>query len=173
MRGKVVSNAGPLIALARVPLLDLLEDLYGSVFIPLAVEDELRVDSERPGARRLSRALNQGWLEVHRLSDSADSSLSELNLILDAGEAEAIVLAEEISCRFLLIDDRRGRSVAKRRGIPVAGVAAVLLASKESGLVDAVLPVLRELAAAGYRLSSTLIHHTARLAGEAQTTNAG
>ncbi len=98
MRGNVISDAGPLIALARVHRLDLLENLYGSVVIPPAVEDELRVDSGRPGAKRLRRALNQGWLEVHRLSDSADSSLSELNLVLDAGEAEAIVLAGEISC---------------------------------------------------------------------------
>lgn len=173
MRGKVVSDAGPLIALARVHRLDLLEDLYGSVLIPPAVENELGVDSGRPGARRLRRALKQGWLQRHNLSDSADSALSELNLILDAAEAEAIVLAEEISCRFLLIDAPRGRTVAKRRGIPVAGVAAVLLASKENGLVDAVLPVLRKLAAAGYRLSSTLFHQTARLAREAQKTDAG
>ncbi len=172
MRGNVVSDAGPLIALARVHRLDLLENLCGSVLIPPAVEDELRVDSGRPGAKRLKKALSQGWLQRHNLSDSAERALSELNLVLDAGEAEAIVLAEEISCRFLLMDDRRGRAVAKRRGIPVAGIAAVLLASKESGLVPAVLPVLEELSAAGYRLSSTLVSQTARLAGEAHNPDA-
>ena len=37
----VVSNAGPLIALARVDQLALLPGLYGTVFIPRAVEQEV------------------------------------------------------------------------------------------------------------------------------------
>jgi predicted nucleic acid-binding protein len=35
-------------------------------------------------------------------------------LVLDPGEAEAMLLAEEVECRFLLIDERKGRAVAKR-----------------------------------------------------------
>jgi len=49
--------------------------------------------------------------------------------LLDPGEAEAIVLAEEQHARFLLIDDAKGRRVASRHGISVVGVAGVLLAA--------------------------------------------
>lgn len=166
MTGIIVADAGPLIGLARVHRLDLLQELYGFVLIPPAVHDELQVSSGRPGAVQLKSALERGWLQVHNLATSADTSLAELMLILDPGEAEAILLAEQAGCRFLLIDDRQGRCIAKRRSISVVGVAGILLAAKQCGLIDAVLPVLREMAREGYRLSLELISEVARLTGE-------
>jgi uncharacterized protein len=86
--------------------------------------------------------------------------------VLDAGEAAAILLAEEVSCRFLLMDERRGRSAALRRGIPVVGRAGVLLAAKRHGLLSSVAPTLLELAHQGYRLSDALVREVLRLADE-------
>lgn len=166
MRGIVVADTGPLIALGRVGRLKLLRDLYHDILIPPAVRDELHLGSGRPGAEQSAEALEQGWLQVRELSPGSAPSLSELVLILDLGEAEAILLAEEVDCRFLLIDERKGRAIAKRRGVPVVGVAGVLLAAKERGLVDAVLPALKNLGRAGYRMSAGLTKEIARLAGE-------
>lgn len=166
MTGIIVADAGPLIGLARVRRLDLLQELYGFALIPPTVHDELQVSSGRPGAIQLKSALERGWLRVHNLATSADTSVVKLTLILDPGEAEAILLAEQVGCRFLLIDDQRGRRIAKCRSIPVVGVAGILLAAKQHGLIDAVLPVLRELALEGYRLSFGLISEVARLTGE-------
>ncbi|MGA8259590.1 MAG: DUF3368 domain-containing protein [Arenicellales bacterium] len=78
--------------------------------------------------------------------------------IVDRGEAEATLLAAHIACRLRLIDDWRGRSIAKRRGVPVAGVAGILLAAKHHGLIDAVLPGMRELTQERYRLSARLMN---------------
>ncbi len=169
MTGIVVADTGPLIALGRTGDLPLLQALYQEIFIPPAVYSELCLGSVsgRPGSEQLPAAIKQGWLQTRELSASSASSLSALALILDHGEAEAILLAEEADCRFLLIDERKGRAVAKRRGVPVAGVAGVLLAAKKHGLVDSVLPVLKNLESAGYRLSEALKKEIARLAGEA------
>jgi len=166
VRGIVVADTGPLIALGRVGHLKLLRDLYHDTFIPPAVRDELHLGSGRPGAEQSAEALEQGWLQVRELSTGSAPSLSELVLILGLGEAEAILLAEEVDCRFLLIDERKGRAIAKRRGVPVVGVAGVLLAAKKRGLVDAVLPALKNLGRAGYRMSAGLTKEIARLAGE-------
>jgi predicted nucleic acid-binding protein len=87
-------------------------------------------------------------------------------LILDLGEAEAILLAEEVDCRFLLIDERKGRAIAKRRGARVVGTAGILLAAKKRVLIDTVLPVLTNLERAGYRMSTGLTNEITRLAGE-------
>ena len=87
-------------------------------------------------------------------------------LILDLGEAEAILLAEDVDCRFLLIDERKGRAIAKRRGVPLVGIAGVLLAAKKRGLIDAVLPSLKNLERVGYRMSPGLSKEIARLAGD-------
>ena len=161
----VVADTGPLIALARGGHLQLLQTLYEEIIIPPAVHTELCLGSGRPGSKRLADAFGQGWLQVKRLSASATSTLDELTLILDPCEAEAIVLAEEMDCRFLLIDERKGRAVARRRGVPIAGIAGVLLAAKKHGFIDEVLPLVKDLEQIGYRMSPALVSEIARRAG--------
>ncbi|MFB1486567.1 MULTISPECIES: hypothetical protein [unclassified Thiocapsa] len=63
----VVADAGPLIALARIERLALLFALYGSVVVPGAVLAELCVGSDRPGARVLSAALANAFIEPRAL----------------------------------------------------------------------------------------------------------
>jgi len=164
--GIVVADTGPLIALGRAGCLKLLHDLYKDVLIPPAVRDELHLGSGRPGARQSAEAFEQGWLQVQEPSADSAQALSDLMLVLDPGEAEAILLAEEVQCRFLLIDERKGRAIAKRRGVPVVGIAGVLLVAKKRGLIDAVVPILKNLEQVGYRMSTGLTNEIARLAGE-------
>ena len=71
-----------------------------------------------------------------------------------------------MNCRFLLIDERKGRAIASRRGVPVVGIAGVLLAAKKRGLIDVVVPILKNLEQAGYRISAGLTKEITRLAGE-------
>ena len=71
-------------------------------------------------------------------------------------------LGPQMSARFLVIDDRKGRRIAQRRGIAVVGLAGVLLAAKTRGLLPQVSSALAELAAQGYRLLMQII----QLAGE-------
>jgi predicted nucleic acid-binding protein len=162
MSRAVVADAGPLIALARIDRLQLLSDPFGPVVVPTAVLDELRLDSTRPGAQALGEARSKGWWEV--AAPSADAT--QLRQMLDPGEAEAIQLAEEIRCRFLLIDERRGRAVARRRGIPIVGTGGLLLGAKRAGRLSSVTPELERLSDIGYRLAPTLVKEIRRLAGE-------
>ena len=158
----VVADAGPLIALARIGRIELLHVLYGGAVVPAAVMEELQLDSWRPGASALRAALNTGWLEVM----TAPTDTPELKLVLDPGEAEAILLVEKIACRFLLIDERRGRTIARRRNIPVVGTAGLLLNAKRKGILEAVTPELERLTQNGYRLAPALVEEIPSLAGE-------
>lgn len=164
MSGEVVADTGPLIALARIGQLDLLRRLYGHVAIPPAVESELAIGSGRPGARALEGALDAGWLQVDVITDGG--VLQDFFLLLGAGEAEAIALAAQQQARFLLIDDARGRRIARSRGLPVVGVAGVLLVAKDQREVEAVSPILRALSDAGYRLAPPLMGKVLAAAGE-------
>lgn len=159
----VIADAGPLIGLARVGLLDLLRQLYGKVLIPLQVFEELQIAEDRPGSRALRMATEEGWLEP---VDLGGSGAEPLSLALGPGEACAILLAEQQQCRFLLLDEQRGRAVARKRGLRVVGTGGVLLAAKQRGLLDRVSVALDRLAASGYRLSAELRERILVLAGE-------
>ena len=167
MTAVVVADAGPPIALARIGRVSLLTSLYGSVVIPDQVLTEPRVDSDRPRARALSAALAAGAIRPQALPDGSAAELARLCLLLDAGEASAILLAEQTQCRVLLTDERRGRQIARARGVPVVGLAGVLLAAKRSGLLPCVASTVADLTREGYRLSDALVSEVLRLAGEA------
>ncbi len=166
MHQVVVADAGPLIGLARIGRLSLLMGLYGPVVVPPAVLAELNLDADRPGSRHLAAAFAQGAIQCLDLASGSEVELHRLGLLLDAGEASAILLAEQIPSRFLLIDERRGREIARRRGMPVVGLAGVLLAAQRSVLLDSVGMALTELSQQGYRLSDALVAEILRLAGE-------
>jgi predicted nucleic acid-binding protein len=164
VKAPIIADAGPLIGLARAGALNLLRDLYQRAVIPNQVFEELRVTEKRAGAEQLRAALKEGWLTPIEVEPSP--LLNALQLVLDPGEAAAIVLAEQAPHRFLLIDDRRGRAVARRRGLRVVGCAGVLLAAKRAGLIKTARPHLEALAAAGYRLSPQLCSRVLEMARE-------
>jgi predicted nucleic acid-binding protein len=118
--GIVVADAGPLIGLARIDRLDLLHALYGTVAIPTSVLSELRVSADRPGSRALTAVLAEGAIAPRSLAAGCESELARLSRVLDAGDASAILLAEQLQARFLLIDERWGRQVARVRGLPLS-----------------------------------------------------
>lgn len=164
MTSPIVADAGPLIGLARAGFLDILAKLYALVEAPLAVVDELRLNEGRPGSRALREAKAAGWLVA--LAVERPERLAGLERVVDRGEAEAILLALERRSRFLLIDERRARALARSRGVPVVGTGGVLVAAKERGLLPNVGRALDQLADAGYRLSPSLRVEILRRAGE-------
>lgn len=85
--------------------------------------------------------------------------------VVDRGEAEAIVLAAEFELR-LIIDERRGRRVARAHGVPIIGSGAVLWAAKQRGLIDRVAPFLDLFQEQGYRIAKALRNRILQAAGE-------
>jgi uncharacterized protein len=158
----VVSDASPLIGLAAVGQLDLLQHLYGEVVIPAEVHRELTTSSDAPGAAQVESA---SWIRVQAVQNR--SLVDALSLQLDVGEAEAIALAVEVEAELLLMDERRGRSAAVRLGRRVVGVLGVLIEAKRSGHLPAVQPVLEALTVqAGFRFSEQLRRQVLEAAGE-------
>ena len=67
-----------------------------------------------------------------------------LDAFADAGETEAMLLYKQLAADKLLIDDKRGRKVAKINQISTIGSLGVLLVAKEKGLIVEVAPAARQ-----------------------------
>ena len=149
----VVSNASPLINLARVGKLDLLRQLYGELFIPEAVWHEVVIEGVgQPGADEVEAAI---WIKTRSVTNTP--LVSALRQELDAGEAEAIVLALETEAKMLLMDERVGREVARHLGLRFTGLIGVLVEAKHNGVLSAVKPHLDALRnVAGFRIRDVL-----------------
>jgi len=91
-----------------------------------------------------------------------------LQLVLDEGEAEAIVLALEVNADLVLLDDREARLQAKRLGIQVTGTLGILLRAKRLGLIESLKEELNKLKETGFHISKNLEKEILRIAGEYQ-----
>lgn len=159
----VVSNAGPLIALARIREIEWLPRLYGDILIPEAVHREIITpDKKRAG---VDTFVDAAWLHVEPVSEQA--AVSQLRSTLDAGESEAIVLALEREADILLMDEALGRRAADARGVALSGTLGVLLLAKEEKLIDDVTSVLDRLISTGFRIGDALYDFVLEQAGEA------
>jgi predicted nucleic acid-binding protein len=160
---KVVSNASPLVNLARIGQLRLLPLVFGHIVLPDAVWQEVVDDGRgQPGAEEIRRA---SW--INRASVSNQPLVHSLRQDLDAGEAEAIVLAVEINADWLLMDERLGRETARHFGLTHVGLVGILGEAKQRGIVRELRPLLNQLRdVAGFRMSSELYNQVLRDAGE-------
>ncbi len=160
---KVISNTSPVINLAGVDSLDLLRKLYGNLIIPAAVFYEIAIlGAGEPGCQEVQTL---PWIATGSVQNSA--LVSYLRMELDAGEAEAIVLALELKAEVLLIDERRGYRVARRMGLACHGILGVLIEAKHQGLITAVKPLLDELITkAGFWVTDKLYYQVLQAVGE-------
>lgn len=158
----VVSDSSPLIALAGIGKLHLLHDLFGEVFVPPAVWAEVLCE-QRAGAAEVRAAT---WIRT--VPVAADSFLMALNRDLDAGEAEALLLAADLNADVVVVDERRARSLAQYLRIPFTGTVGILLIAKERGHLAEIRPVMDEMRArVNFRISPTLYRGALASAGEA------
>jgi predicted nucleic acid-binding protein len=81
---------------------------------------------------------------------------------LGLGEQEAIQLAEERHADLLLMDERKGRLEAKRRGLRTTGTLGVLLSAGELSLIEPASAYRRLLTETSFRASAALEAHFLR-----------
>lgn len=138
----IISDTSCLIALSKIDKLDLLKNLYQEVLITKEVFDEF------------GGSLPE-WIVV--INTENKSKQKELEEILDKGEASSISLALDIENATLIIDEHKGRKVAKSLGIDIIGTIGIVLISGKMGLISDVISTILLLVNKGFRLSDKLI----------------
>jgi uncharacterized protein len=158
----VVADSGSLIALAQIGMVHLLQVLYGQIYIPPAVRDEVIVSGRGlPGSEELAQA---SWVKTVEPKDMTAVEL--LRERLDLGESQAIVLAIELGASLLLMDEARGRRLAEARGLNKIGTVGTLVVAQRRGMITAVTPLLDELGSRGFHMGAEVYRTAQSLAGE-------
>jgi len=155
---KIVSNATPIIALLKINKLSILKKLYKEIIVPQEVYNEIESGKQKMFYRDLSQIK---WIKIKNIKD--EKSLSYF-LDLDKGEAETIILANEIKADLVIMDEKLGRFHAKHADLKVTGTLGVLLKAKKSGVILKIQPLLYALKEKGIWLDNNLIQKVIELA---------
>lgn len=131
----IISNAGPLIGLAKLNLIGILGQLYGKVFMPEAVFDEVVIGGIQRGsldALAIRLATQRKELIVKAVKQTRDC-IEKLQL--HRGEKEVIQLAFENEASLLLMDDMLAREQASLLGFKVKGTLGIIVDAYRSQIL--------------------------------------
>ncbi len=148
----IVSDSTALIVLFDLDSIALLENLFEVVYITPIVLEEISVKYP---------IVLPSFIKVRRLKD--DTVFNSLQMLLDLGESEAIASAEEKNLS-IIIDEKKGRRIAKGMGLRVIGLLGVVyLNAKKGFLTKGEAGAFMESAIAhGYRISRKMVEDVLR-----------
>lgn len=150
MPKSIVCDASCLILFNKIGSLDLLNQVFGEILITDTV------------AKEFGHSIPE-WIQVRPPNLILQKGL--LN-ILDAGEASAITLATELNDALLIIDESKGRKVAKKMGLSVTGSLGVVIIAKNKGHISSVKAIIEKIERTNFRISPSIIQSVLKKAGE-------
>ncbi len=123
----VISDTTPLISLMKIGRLELIQQLFGEIQIPEAVFLELVSNKRFPEESRIIQ--ESIFIRKAKVIDKGAVQLLCRSAGLDLGESEAIILSDSEGADLLLMDELKGRKVAKQMGIQIMGTVGMLMAA--------------------------------------------
>ena len=112
MHNVIIADTSVLIALTNINELEILQKVYKTIAITPEVLNEFGETIPK-------------WIKVEEVKDR--KKIDILKLELDKGEASSLALAIEKNNCLLIIDERKGRKIAKRIGLNIIGLLGVLI----------------------------------------------
>ncbi len=143
----IVSDSTTIIVLLNIDRMDILSNIFNKVYIPVKVYEEIVIDEKI--------ILKESFFIKKEIKDRGLQKL--LLKRLDAGESEAIVLSREMNLS-LIIDEKKGRRVAREMGINLFGLIGLLLINYKNGQLSSqeTVTVFFEAKKAGFRVGTKL-----------------
>jgi len=158
----IISNTGPIIALAGIHKLNLLKSLYQTVIIPEPVHFEMLAGDQ--SFTGLDEYKKTTWLDVRKLGKQPEPLLANF---LDEGEAAVIHLARELGIGKILMDERKGRRIARDvYGLIVTGTVRLLVDAKNAGFISNITDILLDMKSSGYWIDEKIMRAAFKEAGE-------
>ncbi len=143
----IISDSTALIVLFDLDRVELLENLFEVVYItPIVLEE---ISFKYP-------VVLPPFMKVERLKDN--ELFNSLKIHLDLGESEAIALAKEKNLS-LIIDEKKGRKIAKTMGLKVIGLLGVVYLNVKKGFLTKreASEFMESAIDNGYRISKKMV----------------
>jgi uncharacterized protein len=117
-----VIDSTPLISLVHLELAEQLSLFFDVIYVPRTVQIE--VNRKQRFRYRLQKLYRTGIFE--RCASADRCSVELLTVELNAGEAEALVQAQERNATFFIGDDKRAREIGEGHGLKPVGTIRLL-----------------------------------------------
>jgi len=132
----IVFDASTLILLAKVELLDVfVSNFSGRILIPELVRNEVCIRG-REETPLITRLIEDKKIHVSKVkADKAASKIMD-DFHIDAGEAEAIILALREKASLVATDDRNAIRACKALKLDFTTAIAILVRAFENKLID-------------------------------------
>jgi len=132
-----VFDATPLIYLAKVDRLTLVQQLEGSCVMPTRVYGEVvetGLEQGYPDARRIERSIEEEWFDVVAVESTPLSTRLETNDTLSDADV-AVLACADAHDGVAVMDETYGRDVAAAEGITTRGTAYLVLKLAKQGVI--------------------------------------
>ena len=134
----IISNSSPLILLAKINKLSVLEKLYKKIYVPYEVYNEVVIKGKRENysdASLIERDMNE-FIFVINLNSEHKKEAEKLKNIIGSGESEAIALSLQEKAKLLLIDNLEPRKIAQAKGIKCRSTPGILLEAFKGKIIN-------------------------------------
>ena len=154
----VIADTTPIISLIKIDKLFLLQKLFGKVIIPQAVYDEL-VSNPKYTYEAIT-VYNSSYISIVKIEDRQSVDKLRYSSGLDIGESEAITYSNLVNADLLLMDELKGRKVAKQLGLSITGTIGILIQSFDEGFLDKeeIIKSIKTLKNSGRYISDSLYY---------------
>jgi predicted nucleic acid-binding protein len=154
----VISDASPLILLAKIERINILKELYSEVIIPSQVRDEV-IKQRNKSSSLMVLEMDKGWIKVEEVGLSSEVKEIGERLGLHEGEMYALSLALHASIKDFLADDKLARIAARILGLRAIGCLGIVRRAYEIGIItkNEAVEAIQKLVKAGLWVSPEVL----------------
>ena len=167
----VIADAGPLIALAKIDRLDILQSLFSTIWITTSVKNECIAKPDKDSGliiSALSSHINSPEVNSSELKTIAWIQEKEIQTdrqyypkSLGMGEIDSLEWAKRLieqnkEC-LVILDDHLARKFAVKSKLPFIGIVRLLDIAEQQGIIKNAELIINKISSNGYRISKEIL----------------
>lgn len=152
---KIIFNSSPLINLAKINSLSLIENLFDQIIIPPAVRIEVIEQARNiDESSDIKQLIQDNIIIIKQIQNQ--TLVKSFQSHLDFGESEVIALALEINADLVVIDEMQARETADIYNLNKTGFLGIILKAERENVIDSDLDLIDRAIDQGFYIDDSL-----------------